>query len=52
MSSIAFIQAIASTAPAAPNKCPVFPFVELTITVFAESPNAVFIADVSKESLR
>lgn len=34
----------------APSKCPVFPLVELTITLLAASPKVVFIADVSKAS--
>ena len=45
------MQIIASTAPAAPNKWPVFPFVELTIT-FVLFPSIVFIAFVSIESFR
>ena len=42
---------IASTAPLAPNICPVIDFVELTASLYACSPNAFFIALVSPLSL-
>ena len=51
-SSIVFVHRIASTAPAAPNKCPIFPLVELTITFLAASPKADLIAIVSQESFK
>ena len=42
--------AIASTAPAAPNMCPVMDFVEDTINLKACSPNTLLIASVSARS--
>ena len=42
---------IASIAPAAPNKCPVIDFVELTATSLYEYQNACLIANVSTLSL-
>ncbi|MNL76622.1 hypothetical protein D3C87_2026180 [compost metagenome] len=44
------IVAIASTAPAAPNKCPVIDFVELIFNLYASSPNKSTMALLSEMS--
>lgn len=44
-------EAMASTAPAAPNMWPVMDFVELMTTSYACSPNAFLMASVSLRSL-
>ena len=49
---MALVQIIASTAPAAPSKCPMLLLLELIITFLDASPNAVFIAIVSVESFK
>ena len=46
------LQVRASTAPAAPNRCPIIDFVELMGTWVAQSPKTVWIARVSVASLR
>src|SRR5450432_2645404 len=50
LSRIASTQKIASIPPAAPSRCPVIDLVELTITVFACSPNEALTAWVSARS--
>ena len=47
----ASVEAMASTAPAAPNMWPVMDFVELMTTSYACSPNAFLMASVSLRSL-
>src|SRR6185437_13506675 len=49
-SRIARIEKIASTPPAAPSRCPVMDLVELTINLFAYSPNTLLMPCTSATS--